>query len=162
MSTDGSPIEYSWKLSTKPEGKPEIRYSMEAIGDLSGSAIDPLNQQRGRELMQHLATVLPTANSDWAHHFLAHLFDHDTAKYHKENVEGGMPPRGTLGHGVEYGHSGISIKTYFSSRRLSSSGHPTLDQWDEAIRRLDPNNANRDALLGFLKENPEGKLLTPL
>ncbi|KAG8158444.1 hypothetical protein KVR01_011566 [Diaporthe batatas] len=161
MSTDGSPIEYSWKWSTKPEGKPEIRYSMEAIGDLSGSAIDPLNQQRGRELMQHLATVVPTANFDWAHHFLAHLFDHDTAKYHKENVEGGMPPRGTLGHGVEYGHSGISIKTYFSSRRLGSSGHPTLEQWDEAIRRLDPNNANRDALLGFLKENPEGKLLTP-
>lgn len=161
MGVDGSPMEYSWKWNTRPEGQPEIRYTMETIGEKAGTTSDPLNQQPGLEFMHQIPKIVPSADFTWCHHFLAHLFDHDISKYNKETEEG-VQPIGTLGHGVEYGPKGLAIKSYVSSRRLGCRGHATLEQWNEAIKLLNPDNKNLDALARFIDTSPRGKQLTPL
>ncbi|CAH0054696.1 unnamed protein product [Clonostachys solani] len=161
MGIDGSSMEYSWKWNTSPEDKPEIRYVVETINERSGTATDPLNQQPGRDFMHQALKIVPTADFGWTHHFLAHLFDHDIAKFAAEN-NAGVPAVGTLAHAVEYSPKGLGIKSYISSRTLGSrGGRASLDFWNDAIRKLNPDNANLDILMEFIRKNSYGRHLVP-
>jgi DMATS type aromatic prenyltransferase len=162
MGIDGSSMEYSWKWNTNLEDRPEIRYVVETINERSGTVTDPLNQQPGRDFMHQVQKVVPTADFGWTHYFLAHLFDHDIAKLAAEN-NAGVPAVGTLAHAVEYSPKGLGIKSYISSRTLGSrGGRASLDFWNAAIRKLNPDNANLDILMKFTRENSYGRHLVPL
>ncbi|KAI1503388.1 dimethylallyl tryptophan synthase GliD1, partial [Biscogniauxia marginata] len=160
VGIDGSPMEYSWKWNTTTS-EPDIRYSWEPINKISGTALDPLNHSASLEYMFHVPTVVSDVDFTWAHHFLANLFDHDLSKYAKE-FAGGTQPATTFLHAVEYVRSGIGLKSYFVPRKLGQRDPLTIKQWDEAIVKLNPNNAGRDTLMEFLTRNPEGQLFKPV
>ncbi|GAM40056.1 hypothetical protein TCE0_034f12102 [Talaromyces pinophilus] len=68
MTDDHSPIEYSWKWSPGDRA-PEVRYSIEAIGDEAGSREDPMNQASTVDLLQQLNHFIPELDLVWFEHF---------------------------------------------------------------------------------------------
>ena len=62
MTDDFSPLEFSWKWGTGTE-KPEVRYSVEAIGPEAGLLSDPFNQLMTMDLVSQLQVSLP--HTDW-------------------------------------------------------------------------------------------------
>ncbi|KAI0469319.1 dimethylallyl tryptophan synthase GliD1 [Xylaria cf. heliscus] len=160
LGVEGSPIEYSWKWNT-PTSEPDVRFTMEAINQFTGSAMDPLNQTASREMLHRIAEAVPTVDLTWVNHFLATLYDHDISKYGEEAALGAHFTS-TILTAAEFLPRGLSIKTYFLPRRLGQTeGQIPLAQWEESLTKLDPNSVARAALHKFLGENPEGKLLSP-
>lgn len=161
LGVEGSPMEYSWKWNTATS-EPDIRFTMEAIGQFTGSAMDPLNQTATREMLHRIAEAVPTVDLTWVNHFFATLFDHDMSKYVKE-AEAGAHFTTTVVNAAEFLPRGLSIKTYFVPRRLGQTeGQIPLALWEESLAKLDPDSAARAALNKFLSNNPEGKRLSPL
>ncbi|KKK13967.1 hypothetical protein ARAM_000199 [Aspergillus rambellii] len=137
VSSDGVPLEYSWKWDT-PSKDPEIRFTIEAINEFSGTVADPLNQTPAIELLQGLEGRVPDLNQDWTSHFLSNFYDHDKAKYLREAEDGsGMPLRSTM-----------------------LQGFASLAQYMPAIRQLGPSRA-LDILNDFLGTSKEGSYLRP-
>ncbi|KAI0393716.1 dimethylallyl tryptophan synthase GliD1 [Xylariaceae sp. FL0594] len=160
LGVEGSPIEYSWKWNT-PTKEPDVRYTMEPINQFSGTAMDPLNQAASKEMLHRISEVVPTVDLTWVNHFLATLYDHDVSKYNKEK-EAGAHFSTTVVHAPEFLPKGLNLKTYFVPRKLGQTeGQISLAEWEDSLAKLDPVNPARDALYEFLKENDEGKLLTP-
>ncbi|EER38497.1 dimethylallyl tryptophan synthase GliD1 [Histoplasma capsulatum H143] len=139
IAYDGSPLEYSWKWNTRT-GEPDIHYSWEAIG--KDSAVDYL----------------------WYRQFLTEIYRPDREFYAKE-LEAGEPPATTLMHAVEYNkEASFGLKSYFLARKPFIGGDPaTTQEWDDAIMKLNRGKAHpgRDALMHFLANSPEGKLMKP-
>lgn len=161
LGVEGSPMEYSWKWNT-PNGKPDVRYTMEAINQFTGTGMDPLNQTAAREMMYRIAEAVPTIDLTWFNHFFATLFDHDVSKYNDEAAAGAHFTSTAL-HAVEFLPGGLSIKTYFLPRRLGQiGGQISISQWEESLAKLDPEGPARAAMHDFLGNNAEGKLLSPL
>jgi DMATS type aromatic prenyltransferase len=73
ITNDFSPIEYSWKWGMG-SNRPEIRYGIEALGYLTGTAVDPLNQISTCELLYKLRLAMPELDLTWFHHFRRSLF----------------------------------------------------------------------------------------
>lgn len=160
LGVEGSPIEYSWKWNTAA-GKPDIRYTMEAIGAFAGTAMDPLNQQATIEMLHRIADVVPSIDLTWTNHFLATLFDHDRAKYAQE-VKDGAHLTTTVVVAPEWLPKGLSLKTYFVPRRLGQKDGLPIALWEESLAQLMPTSVSRTAMHDFLKNHPEGQLLNPL
>ena len=161
LGVEGSPMEYSWKWNS-PTSEPDVRFTMEAINQFTGGAMDPLNQTASREMMHRIAEAVPTIDLTWINHFLATLFDHDVAKYTQEKATGAHFTSTVL-TAVEFLPKGLSMKTYFLPRRLGQTeGQIPMTQWEESLAKLDPNSAARAKLHKFLDHNFEGKLLSPL
>ncbi|KAI1083649.1 dimethylallyl tryptophan synthase GliD1, partial [Whalleya microplaca] len=160
LGVEGSPMEYSWKWNTATS-EPDVRFTMEAINQFTGTDMDPLNQTASREMLHRISEVVPTVDLTWVSHFLATLFDHDISKYIEEATAGAHFTT-TVVHAVEFLSRGLSMKTYFVPRRLGQTeGQIPLAQWEESLVKLDPGSAARTALHEFLRSNPEGKLLSP-
>ncbi len=161
LGVEGLPIEYSWKWNTA-ETKPEIRYTLEAISQLSGTAADPLNQDASRVLLHKLNETIPTVDASRIYHFLSSLYDHDRSKYLQEAAEGTSLATTVL-IAAEFPSTGVSLKTYFIPRKLGNKGAPiTIEAWEETLCGLEPESTSRIQLWDFLKTNAEGKLLQPL
>ncbi|KAL2862514.1 aromatic prenyltransferase [Aspergillus lucknowensis] len=160
VSAAGVPLEYSWKWDTETKG-PDVRLTIEAINELSGTQFDPLNQSPSLELLQRLSAILPDLNQAWMSHFLSSLYDHDKIKYIKESQsEGGMPLRSTMLLCFEFGRKSTSTKTYFSPRKLGQQGFAPLKEYMSAIQGLGPSRA-LNAVTDFLDTSPEGAHLKP-
>lgn len=159
LALDGSPIEYSWKWNTRTS-EPDVRYTMEPIGQFAGTALDPLNQQASLELLYRIAAIMPSVDYTWINHFLATLYDHDKAKYMTEAAVGARLAS-SIQIAAEFLLQGTTLKTYFFPRKLGQNGIMPLAQWEAAIGQLDPTNASRAKLHEFIASSPEGKLLTP-
>jgi DMATS type aromatic prenyltransferase len=159
MQLDGTPFEYSWKWNTQTS-EPDVRYTLEPIGQYAGTELDPLNQLANREVLHNLAGALPGVDLTWFNHFLSTLFDHDNAKYAKDAAAGAALSTSML-LTVELLRKRTLLKSYFYPRKLGQVGLMPVEQWEAAIRQLDPDNAARAALHEFLANNPEGKLLNP-
>jgi len=96
----------------------------------------------------------------WANHFFSTLYDHDTSRYTQEAASG--VARGTtVQFAVEFLRKGMAFKTYFFGRKVGQPGLLPLDQWEDAIKQVNPTSASRTALLDFTANHPEGKLLKP-
>ncbi|KAI9644286.1 hypothetical protein NHQ30_007642 [Ciborinia camelliae] len=73
MQDDFKTIEYSWKWDTGKEmsngkmSKPGLRMAVEAIGPLTGTPQDPLNQVATRELLREMDSVNPKVDLTWFH-----------------------------------------------------------------------------------------------
>lgn len=154
------PLEYSWKWDTANEG-PEVRLTIEAFGELSGTRADPLNQAAVMELLQQTKATLPDFNQTWINHFCSTLFDKDKDKYIAEMQSGrGMHLQSTMLVAFEFGHTRTTTKTYLSPRKLGQQGFAKLSEYMPAIQALGPSRA-LDAVMDFLRSNPEGGYLTP-
>lgn len=161
LGVEGSPIEYSWKWNTAA-GKPDVRYTTEAIGSFTGTSLDPLNQQATLEMLHRIADVVPTIDLTWTNHFFATLFDHDRSKYAQEAAADAHFTT-TVVVAAEWLEDGLNLKTYFVPRRLGQSdGKLSIALWEESLKQLDPDSASRAAMHEFLNNDPEGKFLSPL
>lgn len=162
LGNEGSPIEYSWKWNTV-EGRPDVRYCIEAIGPYAGRAMDPLNQDASLEMLHRLQEVVPTVDLTWTNHFAATLFDHNRGRY-AEEAANGAHFTSTIFVAPEWLDKGFNIKTYFLPRRIGGTVNAkglTLSQWEDSFVQLDPTNEARKAMLEFLANDPEGTSLTP-
>ena len=161
LGVEGSPMEYSWKWNT-PTSKPDVRFTMEAINQFTGSAMDPLNQDASREMLHRLEAAVPSVDLTWINHFLATLYDHDRRKYVQE-AEAGAHFTTTIMTAAEFLPKGLNMKTYLIPRKLGQTeGQVPMKVWEDSLMQLDPNNAARAAMHEFLNNNAEGKLLSPL
>ncbi|KAJ5738174.1 VrtC [Penicillium malachiteum] len=70
---DGGPIGYSWRWGTGINSKPLIRHYVEPIGNLTGTAADPLNEIANKEMLWELGKILPTTSLDLVWKFAAHI-----------------------------------------------------------------------------------------
>ncbi|KAE8390306.1 tryptophan dimethylallyltransferase-domain-containing protein [Aspergillus alliaceus] len=61
LGVEGSPIEYSWKWNTAT-GKPDVRYTIEAIGPWRATDLDPLKQQATLEMLYRIADVVSSVD----------------------------------------------------------------------------------------------------
>ncbi|BCS28508.1 uncharacterized protein APUU_70078S [Aspergillus puulaauensis] len=160
LSDIGVPLEYSWKWDTAAT-RPDVRLTIEAINELSGTRFDPLNQSPSLELVQRLSHILPRLDASWASHFLSSFYDHDKVKYVEESQSAsGMPLRSTMLVCFEFGHNGTTSKTYMSPRKLGQQGFAPLSEYISAIEALGPNLALH-TLTDFLNTSPEGPDLKP-
>ena len=161
LGVEGSPIEYSWKWNTATS-VPDVRFTMEAIDQFTGTALDPLNQHASREMLHRIEAAVPSVDLTWVNHFLATLYDHDLSKYAQEAAAGAHFST-TVVTAAEFLPKGLAMKTYFVPRRLGQTeGQIPMAQWEESLAQLDPTSEARAALHEFLDNNPEGKLLSPL
>ncbi|KAL2787217.1 aromatic prenyltransferase [Aspergillus keveii] len=160
IGVDGGPFEYSWKWNTT-SGKPDVRYTLEAISPFSGTPLDPLNHQAGTELLHRVASVVPSIDLTWTNHFLATLFSQDRSKYTTAAANGTHFTTSMM-VAAEWLPSGLSMKTYFVPRGLGQGdGSVLMAQWEESIAQLMPTCPARVALHEFLSTNAEGQLLQP-
>ncbi|KAH7128968.1 aromatic prenyltransferase [Dactylonectria macrodidyma] len=108
MTDDYSPVEYSWKWSLSDK-KPEVRYSIEAIGPLAGTKEDPFNQAATRNLLQSLATLMPGLDLTWFDHFSRELLGPGTPASSSSST----PNKSTIFLAFEMVGGRIGVKAYF-------------------------------------------------
>jgi DMATS type aromatic prenyltransferase len=66
MTDDFSPIEFSWKWAdTNEKFEPEVRFSIESIGDKAGTFADPWNQTATLEFVDQLRSSMPGIDLGW-------------------------------------------------------------------------------------------------
>lgn len=163
ITTEGSPIEYSWKWNTRsPNSQPDIRYSLEPLTrDVSGTPADSQNQIAWTTLIRSLAKTFG-ADLEWTEHFLSCLFDEAQAKRATELAEAGTPAGTTLAMAAEFVPSGLCFKTYCAPRAVTGDCMPTTDLFTPALEKLHPESVARSALMDFLANDPEGHTMLPL
>ncbi|KAL9123288.1 MAG: hypothetical protein Q9187_000160 [Circinaria calcarea] len=157
LTVDGTPIEYSWKWNTV-YGVPDVRYTMEPIGSLTGTSIDPLNQDSTKDLLYKLSLAMPSLDLTWFHHFAAAFYDSDKQKY---ATEPDAHLTTTMSLAFEFLEKGLTVKTYFAPKKLGQKGPVGLDIWENAVRGIAPANASLDKVFSFIKTDVEGSLLQP-
>lgn len=72
MTDDGNPIELSWDWHTGTKA-PTIRFSIEPVGLVAGTATDPQNWHAASNFHQELLRSLPRTNVEWFDHFKQQL-----------------------------------------------------------------------------------------
>ena len=158
LTVDGTPIEYSWKWNTK-DGAPDVRYTMEPIGNFAGTVLDPLNQESTFELLYQLGRVMPSLDLKWFRHFANAFFDTDKEAYATQ-TEGRLVS--TLALAFEFLKTGLSVKAYFGPKKLGQmNGPPPMDVWANAVKGAAPESSTMDNVVQFCKTDPEGSLLQP-
>ncbi|KAL4783567.1 aromatic prenyltransferase [Aspergillus varians] len=163
ITSHGIPLIYSWKWNdATPSSKPDIRIGFEPIGEYSGTALDPLNQLRTKELLHSFAGRMPVDLS-WTNHFLSTFYDPDT-KYWQAK-ESGIPLSTTTMLGYDYLHDGMTLKTYFFPR-IAGKGLLPIERWDSSLRPILSDNSENataalDTLFEFLKTSSVGQMMVP-
>ena len=76
MTDSFTPIELSWEWGC-PDDKPTIRYSIEPIGFLAGTAHDPANRDATSHLLQHFQKLFPGIDLGWFNHFSDQLLSYE-------------------------------------------------------------------------------------
>ena len=148
LTVDGTPIEYSWKWNTK-DGAPDVRYTMEPIGNFAGTVLDPLNQESTKELLYQLSQVLPTLDLKRFRHLANAFFDTDKEAYATQ-TQGRLGS--TLALAFEFLKTGLSVKAYFGPKKIGQmNGPPPMDVWAHAIKGAAPESATMDGVAHFCK-----------
>ncbi|KAM3547330.1 hypothetical protein ARSEF4850_010086 [Beauveria asiatica] len=162
LSLEGLPIEFSWKWNTASRG-PEVRYTIEPMGQLRGTAEDPLNQDATRQLLNRLQVAFPSVNLNSANHFFATLYDADRSKYVSSSAPDELYNTTTL-VAAEFKPAHIGFKTYFIPRwsGLDGSERNFKVWWDKGLRKIASNGPASAILMSFINTSQQGKLLTPV
>ncbi|KAF5875288.1 putative dimethylallyl tryptophan synthase protein [Botrytis fragariae] len=93
MQDDFKPIEYSLKwdtgkvLSNGNISKPDLSMVIEAIGPLTGTAQDPLNQVGTEELLRELDAVNPKVDLTWFHQVSRAIFRQVDATEARDHIQ---------------------------------------------------------------------------
>lgn len=83
--------------------------------------------------------------------------DFTLSRFFLEAIENGSRKASNFLHAIDHGSERLELKSYFLSRDES-----TMSEWHDALTKLDPENPAHHALKGFLADNPEGTLLSPM
>ncbi|GKZ73325.1 aromatic prenyltransferase (DMATS family) [Aspergillus niger] len=158
---DGSPISYSWRWGTGPNSKILIRHYIEAMGSLTGTPADPLNELAAKEMLWELGKQFPTTDLTLLWKFAAHIRPSLT----DENI------RKTAGSSILVGietaadSDTVDVMAGLMTRAPSQVQNMLHVIYPQAMRDaygedapLDCLNAVRD----FMSTDPHGKLLTVL
>ncbi|OJJ07406.1 hypothetical protein ASPVEDRAFT_202196 [Aspergillus versicolor CBS 583.65] len=164
ITQHGLPLIYSWKWNgPSANSRPDIRIGFEPTGESSGTALDPINQRRTRELLHSFSRRI-SMDMAWTNHFLSTFYDPET-KYWQAK-EAGVPLATTTMLGYDYLHDGMTLKTYFFPRLAGQRLLP-MDRWDASLRHIlseaDSKAGTKalDTLQDFLQTSTEGQVLVP-
>ncbi|KAJ5153195.1 VrtC [Penicillium canariense] len=158
---DGSPISYSWRWGTGPGSKVLIRHYMEAMGSLTGTPADPLNEIAAKEMLWELGNKFPTTDLSLLWKFAAHikpsLTDEATRKAAGSSILVGLETAADS-HTVDV-MAGLMTRAPSQVQNMLHGVFPRAmrDAYGEDVS-LDCLNAVRD----FIETDPHGNLLTVL
>ncbi|EMR80676.1 putative dimethylallyl tryptophan synthase protein [Botrytis cinerea BcDW1] len=180
MQDDFKPIEYSWKwdtgklLSNGNMSKPDLRLVIEAIGPLTGTTQDPLNQVATGEILRELDSVNPKVDLTWFHQVSRAIFgdvDVTEAKDHIQAADLADVGSSSMFLAFQFlkgdPKSDSPIKAYFmppgwaKSRGTDNRAHEKIIA---AIRSLGHKDKHEwttlDQLLSFFNDNENGRQLS--
>ncbi|KAL1954903.1 hypothetical protein VTO42DRAFT_441 [Malbranchea cinnamomea] len=160
INNHGQPVLFCWKWNVKPDVSPEVRITVDPVSQYTGTALDPLNRIATEELLHRVSDVYPDIDLTLFHHFLASFFDHNKDKYVQE-LKAGKRFGSTTVSCFEILRKGLLTKVYFVPRYIGQTDLLPLEWWDSAIREFDPHNGALDVVRDFIRNNPEGRRLTP-
>lgn len=155
MTDDYSPVEYSWKWGAGGSA-PEVRYSIEPIGRLAGTARDPLNQQATCDFLTQLhRSGLQGLNLAWFDHFKHALLGPGTPATSPTAAN-----RSTVFLAFEICDGPVGVKAYFIP--VEAPGNSASDQISNAIATAGcPNLEAIDELHSFLRDDHYGRSVSP-
>lgn len=160
LSTDGSPVEWSFKWNTATT-EPDIRYTIECLGDFTGTTADPFNIESTKDLMYRLSLQFPKIDLTWFHQLAAYVFDKEKANY---LASGGFPTT-TMVLAFELLKTGVMVKAYFIAPKPppgSTAQIYDVGFWRSAVRMLAPSSMAADTAFSFLGTNFQGQSLHPV
>ncbi|RMZ83222.1 hypothetical protein DV738_g1197, partial [Chaetothyriales sp. CBS 135597] len=157
---DGSPIGYSWRWGTGGS-RPLIRHYIEAIGPLTGTSADPLNEFAGKEMLLTLGKILPGVELPLAWKFAAHI--------RPSLVD--EPTRRTAGSSMLIGlqcapdDKGVEVMAGLMTKSPSQVSELLNNIFPRAMLDVYGQDASLDSLhmvRDFIQNHPEGSHLTML
>ncbi|KAL8834220.1 MAG: hypothetical protein Q9170_003851 [Blastenia crenularia] len=165
MTDDHTPVELSWDWNT-PGERPEIRYSIEPIGALAGTPVDPFNMHATRCLIEQLKQTVPGIDLRWYEHFAAYLLP-------AKNQGPALIPttsdhassQSTTFLAFDLSRTGaMTVKAYFLPSTLATASRiSNFTLITQAIRSLPENGDNEFKALNtvaeFITTDPVGKKL---
>jgi 4-O-dimethylallyl-L-tyrosine synthase len=155
MTDDYSPVEYSWKWGGG-DSAPEVRYSIEPIGHLAGTARDPLNQKATCEFLTQLhRSGLQGLNLEWFEHFKHALLGPGTPA-----ARSTVANQSTLFMAFEICNGPVGVKAYYIP--VEAPDNSAGDQISRAIATAGcPNLEAIDELHRFLRDDTYGQTISP-
>lgn len=112
MTDHFSPIEFSWEWGPKYEN-PSIRYSIEPIGPIAGTPMDPFNQHATTQLAHRYQRLFQNCDLTLFEYFSDHLLSYETSDgpIEKSGGEAGHSSRSFLA--IDSSEGGTMLKAYF-------------------------------------------------
>jgi DMATS type aromatic prenyltransferase len=155
MTDDHSPVEYSWKWGFG-DSAPEIRYSIEPIGNYAGAALDLLNKKATSDLLAQLCrSGQPGVDLEWFVHFKHALLGPGTPA-----SEAGVTRQSTLFVAFEVTSGLMGVKAYFIP--VNAHGNSAGDQISRAVVSTGCLNlAAMNQLNSFLRDDIYGQTVKP-
>ncbi|KAI1095693.1 tryptophan dimethylallyltransferase-domain-containing protein [Rostrohypoxylon terebratum] len=131
MTDEGSPLELSWDWGTSG-GRPIIRYSIEPVGLLAGTLLDPTNSFAGPAFEDKLVQVLPEIRLEWFHYFKDFFSGEEAMK--AEFSKDTQDHNSSIFYAFDLSDSGTTAKVYFFPKyRARSHGKSNLEVMLQAI-----------------------------
>ena len=186
ITDDFSPFELSWSWGG-PNGKPIVRFLIEAIGSESGTKTDPYNQKRTLDLVRSLQQAKPDIDWQWFDHFFKTLLISDNTPIPTSTTPRSYNPFSStfwssapsstpspanqltqLGHrssvflAFDLQRGRLLVKPYFLALRAIQTGQSPLSILAEGVRSFPHSSLSipaLDQMLSFASENPEGAKL---
>lgn len=158
---DGSPLSYSWRWGTGPNSKILIRHYIEAMGSLTGTPADPLNELAAKEMLWELGQKFPTTDLSplwkFAGHIRPSLTDETTRRSAGSSILVGLETAADS-DSVDV-MAGLTTRAPSQVQDMLHGIYPRAmrDAYDDDAP-LDCLNAVRD----FISTDPHGQLLTVL
>ncbi|KAG5983567.1 hypothetical protein E4U55_007809 [Claviceps digitariae] len=142
MTDDHTPLEMSWSW-TGNTAMPVVRYAVEPIGWLAGTASDPLNSKATIVCLGDTLPLAPRLDLQWYRHFVKRLVadDGDGQHIHTDHLS-----QTFIGFDLE--KDGMTVKYYFLPTVKSiACGKTNLDLVEESILSLpEADEAVRNSL----------------
>lgn len=155
MTDDFTPLETSWKWNTSlADSRPEVRYSIEAIGLDAGVVADPLNQVSTKEMIKSFDTHTSSLDSKHFNHFAKAFFNEENMKEYMAKT--GSHNGSTMFLAAEFLGDGFAFKSYFVPVQAAlPAGQTVADAIVQSIRSLGEKNVALDTYLDFVSDYPD-------
>lgn len=141
MTDDFTPVEFSWSWGGGHE-QPVIRFSVEPIGALAGTNVDPVNEYATERFVHRLKSLLPGTDLDWYHHFSRELLI-DSQVFYTMNPSS-IQERSQQFVAFDLNTQGITLKAYFiPTLKAKKSGKTRLDLVENAILTIKQGSGDR-------------------
>ncbi|KAL4874943.1 tryptophan dimethylallyltransferase-domain-containing protein [Aspergillus karnatakaensis] len=158
---DGSPISYSWRWGTGPNCKVLIRHYVEAIGSLTGTPADPLNEMAAKEMLWEIGDRFPTTDLSLLWRFAAHirpsLIDGETRRSAGSSILVGLETAAD--------RDSVEVMAGLMTRAPSQIQNMLHEVFPTAMRDAYGKNVSLaclHAVRDFIETDPHGKQLTVL
>ncbi|KAK2765591.1 hypothetical protein FQN54_008445 [Arachnomyces sp. PD_36] len=158
LSVDGFPAEYSFKWNTRSGDTPDVRYTIESLGDYTGTKTDPFNVESVKELMYRLSRQYPQIDLTWFHRLVPYIYDVEKANY----LKNGGAATTTMMTAFELLKGDFMTKAYFvAPNRLPIGRAYDFDFWSSAISSIAPASPGAQKVFSFFLRKDHGQALHP-